>query len=94
MPLRDNLMHEPNRGIRSILKTLDTGTVVSIGIYCLVYYNAKFINYDPEANLAFFSLQGRPDPDPFFFIPPTSLAVEADRIEYIEKFETIVPNRI
>jgi hypothetical protein len=90
MSLWDNLMNgnrrhdngpSIKRGIPSILKTLDPGTVVAeIGAECSWWRNATFLNYDPEANHAFFSVAA----DPTVNAPATSLSLEADKIDWIE----------
>jgi hypothetical protein len=75
-----------NRGIESILRKLDIGTDVIIETdYNYYWQDAKFINYDPEANLAFFSLPERGTAPPFYF-PASTLTIDASKIRSIRGY--------
>jgi hypothetical protein len=65
-----------NEGVESILKNLDSGAVVSVGIDCGQWYNVTFSNYDQENNLAFFDL-------PPSYRQYSSLTNKATKITYI-----------
>jgi hypothetical protein len=88
----DNLMHgrnhgngrSINRGIESILRTLDTGTIVTVITDGNLFFNGlHFSSYDPETNLAYFFAW---DDDPANLSQVESIVLEASRIARIQKF--------